>query len=119
ERLHDRGVDAWSADVLACWQTLMRAQVIADVLGASFVADVHLVTASPAPCDPLQQKFAFSRGTPGLFAHVFGSVIADDASDLLVSLPINIRRIAILDDNPPLVDRSRRLGRRSSVHRFA
>src|SRR5262245_63465187 len=96
----------------------MRAQVIADVLGTSLVADVHLVTAPSAPRDPLQQQFAIARSAPGLVAHVFGSVVADDASDLLVGVPIDIGRIAVLDDEPPLVDRSRCLRRCSSVSRF-
>ena len=98
---------------MASSQTLMRSQVIADVLGRALVARVHLVSASSAPCDTGKQQLAITRGAPGLFAHVFGSIVADDDSDLLVGRPIDKGRVAVLYDDPPLIDRLRRFRRRA------
>ena len=80
--------------------------MVANILTTPFVSNEHLVPASCAPDDAVQQQLAIA-GSPSRFgSHIFGSIIADDASDLLVGLPIYICRIAILDDNTPFFDRS-------------
>ena len=75
ERLRHGRIDARSADVLAGRQALMGAEMVADILPATLVADVHLMAASRAPGDAMQQKLAVARRASGLGAHVFGPVV--------------------------------------------
>src|SRR6201999_1636653 len=99
------------------WQALMGAQMIAHILPAAFVADIHFVAASCAPGDAVQQKFALARSPSRLRAHVFGSVVFYDAADVLIGRPVDIRRIAVLHDDPPFSERTRYLCRQYAFAR--
>ena len=99
----------------ACRQSLMRPQMIADILSAALVANVHFVTASGAPRDAVQQKFAVSRCSSCLRAHVFGSVVSDNTSDLFIGRPIDVSWISILHDEPPFLHWPRGFCRRQAL----
>src|SRR5580692_5009431 len=103
--------------MLAGWQSLMTPQMIADILSAALVANVHLVTASSAPGDAVQQKFAVSRCSSRLRAHVFGSVVSDNTPDLFKGRPIDVSRISILHDEPPFLHWPRGFCRRYALTR--
>src|SRR4051794_14149122 len=97
--------------MLAHRSRALSVQMIAHVFAAALVAHEHLVSAPAAPDDAVQQHVAVARGSPGLVAHVFGSIVAEDATDLLVCGPIDIGRITILHDEAPLLHRPRSLHR--------
>src|SRR6266404_8576387 len=97
------------ADVLAGWLAFLGTQVIAYILAAALVADVHLMATSCAPGDAVEQKLAIARRASGFDAHVFGSVISDDGSDFFINWPVDIGGISIFDDDPPLLNRPRSL----------
>ena len=63
----------------------MRAQVIADIFPAAFVTNVHFVAASCAPSNAVQQKIPVTRSSSRFEAHVFGSVVLDDAADFFIT----------------------------------
>lgn len=91
--------------------------MIAHILSATFVANVHLVAAPPAPDDAMQQKLAVAGSTSRLDAHVFGSVVSHDVTDILMGWPVDVRRIPVLHDDPPFIDRPRHLCRRTAFAR--
>src|SRR5258708_28376872 len=90
------------ADVLAGWLTFLGTQVIAYILAAALVADVHLMATSCAPGDAVEQKLAIARRASGFDAHVFGSVISDDGSDFFINWPVAIGGVSHFYDEPPL-----------------
>ena len=61
EGVRDSLVDPRCSHLLAGRQPLIGAQVIAYVLASALVADEHLVPASGAPGDAVQEKFAVAR----------------------------------------------------------
>lgn len=88
-----------------------------NLLAATFVTSVHFVTATPTPGDAMQQKFAVAGSTSRMDAHVFGSVVSHDGPDLLIGWPVDVRRIPVLHDDPPFIDRPRYFCRRTAfVH---
>src|SRR3954452_14085080 len=97
--------------MLAHRSRALSVQMIAHVFAAALIAHEHLVSAPAAPDDAVQQHVAVARGSPGLVAHVFGSIVAEDATDLLVCGPIDIGRTTILHDEAPLLHRPRSLHR--------
>ena len=112
KRLRDSRVHARSGNVPAHLQTLMGAEMIAHILPASFVADVHLVTAACAPGDAVQQKIAFTGSSSCLRAQVFGPIVPDDVADCYKSRPVDVGGIPILHDDAPFLDRPGDLSRR-------
>jgi hypothetical protein len=84
ERIGHGHIHARSADVLARRQALVGAQMIAHILPAAFVANVHLVATSSAPSDAVQQKIAMAGSASRFDAHVFGSVVSYDVADFLI-----------------------------------
>src|SRR3974390_474077 len=97
------------ADVLAGWLTFLGTQMIAYILAAALVADVHLMTTSCAPGNAVEQELAIARRASGFDAHVFGSGISNDGSDFFIDRPVDIGWISIFNDDPPLLHWSRSL----------
>nr|WP_294509843.1 hypothetical protein [uncultured Rhodopila sp.] len=100
---HNR-VYASGTDILAGRQTLVGVQMIAYILSAALVADVHLVAASRAPGNAVQQKIAVARSASCLGTHVFGPVVFYYATDHFISRPVDVGWIPTLHDNPSFLD---------------
>ena len=84
--------------------------MIAYVLAAALVADEHLMSASGAPGNAVQEESAVARRASGLDAHVLGPVISDDGADFFIGRPVNVGGVSVFDDDPPFIHGPRRLG---------
>src|SRR3954452_2062434 len=115
ERLRHRRIHPRSADVLAGGQAFVRAQVIADIFPAAFVTSVHFVAASCAPGNAVQQKIAVTGRSSRLEAHVFSSVVLDNAADFLVDGPVDVGWVPVPHDDPPVLDGKRHFPERAAV----
>lgn len=91
--------------------------MIADILPAAFVANVHLVATSSTPSNAVQQNIAIAGSTSRFDAHVFGSVVSYDITDFFISRPVDVGRISVLHDDPPFLNWSRHLSRRAAFAR--
>src|SRR4051794_17267231 len=89
-----------------CWQieALMRAQVIADIFPAAFITSVHFVAALCAPGDAVQQKIAVTGRSSRFEAHVFSSIVLDNAADFFIAGPVDVGWIPVPHDDPPLLE---------------
>src|SRR6516162_166564 len=77
--------------------------MVAHILPAALITNVHLMAAPCAPGDAVQQKFSVARGSSGLDAHVFGSVVSYDTPDFFISRPVDIGGISVLHDKAPFL----------------
>lgn len=84
ECVDDDGVDGRRRDMLAGRQSFGRAQMIADMCAATLVTDIHLMSATRAPGDAMQQEIAVARCASGLGAHVFSPVVLKGGSDFFI-----------------------------------
>src|SRR4051794_41931516 len=95
----------------------MGAKMIADVLPAALVTDVHFVPASCAPNNAVQQKIAVAGSSSRLGTHIFGSIVSDNTANFFIDRPVDVRRIPILHDDPPFLDRPLGFSRRTNSRR--
>ena len=81
-------------------QAFAGAEMIAHILSAALVANVHFVPASRAPDDAVQQKIAVARRASGFGAHVFCPIVSCDGADLFIGRPVDVGGIPILQRRP-------------------
>ena len=63
----------------------------------------------------MQQKIAVTGAPSRLEAHVFGSVVLDDAADFFVGGPVDVGWIPVPHDDPPLLDGKRHFPGRAAL----
>jgi len=102
ECVGNSGVHCLGPDMLASGQSGMGAQMVTDILSAALVSDIHLVAAPSAPHDAVQKKVAIAGDTSCLGAHILGPIVTYDATDFLISRPVDIGRIPVFYDDAPL-----------------
>jgi len=89
------------------WQTgtpVLGSQEVTEVLGPALVLDDHLVPALTAGHNPVQERLAGARNPARLVPIIFGVVVLQHGLDPHKRLPFNVRRVAVVDPDTPLVE---------------
>src|SRR3954464_9839320 len=60
--------------------------------------------AAGAPSDAVQQKSAVTGRSSRLEAHVFSSIVLDNAADFFIAGPVDVGWIPVPHDDPPLIE---------------